>query len=567
MASILPEKRRMLMKMVSKEPLATSDVVELMASHDTLVKKITCYHVADQCSKNADLALLTANLLLKDTSDANPTVRSASISALAALPGIEESSVRAITTALSDQAAMVRRAGAVACMRLHSHAPQVVLECGLVNALYEGIRDSDPIVITNCILALDSILNSEGGIVVNKNIAHYLLGRVMQFSDCNAVYVLTLLLRYTPKSEEEIFAMLNTLDELLTSKTPAVLIASVKLFLHLTKDHQHLKKDMLELIHAPICKILSRNIPETSFLMVEFLQTLGDIREVFGPHYKYFLVRSKDPGYLKTQKLKVLPLVSTDSNVCQLIEEVKPFCSDYQSFREAVSCLGNLALMNSAAYKMCLCTLESLLDVPTERVVVAALECLLTIISPDLVMNNVTQAMESKVEVLEGAVAKSEPQGEDIHQLTDKSKQKPKVGPLRELPDLPKELIAAVTRAISRNTVQEAALTLVLHALGTLAAYIDTSHDIVESISPLSLAAASTHADLVTCAARVFLARPAQMQLILSAILTRALKTPGPPASRAALVYGALMEGPENAAYLLRAFTKCSCPTSEEQAV
>lgn len=371
--------------------------------------------------------------------------------------------------------------------------------------------------------------------------------------------------RYTPKNEEEIFAMLNALDEILTSKTPAVLIASVKLFLHLTKDHQHLKKDMLELIHAPVCKILSRNIPETSFLMVEFLQTLGDIREVFGSHYKYFLVRSKDPGYLKTQKLKVLPLVSTDSNVCQLIEEVKPFCSDYQSFREAISCLGKLALMNSAAYKMCLSTLEALLDVPTERVVVAALECLLTIISPDLVMENVTPAMNSKVEVLEGAVAKSEPQGEDINQLTEKAKQKLKIGPLRELPDLPKELITAVTRAISRSTVQEAAPTLVLHALGTLAAYIDTSHDIVESISPLSLAAASTHADLVTCAARVFLARPAQMQLILSAILTRALKTPGPPASRAALVYGALMEGPENAAYLLRAFTKCSCPSSEEQ--
>lgn len=89
----------------------------------------------------------------------------------------------------------VRRAGAVACVRLYTHAPQSVLDCGLINALYEGLRDSDPIVITNCILALDCILQDEGGVVVNKNIAHYLLGRIMQFSECNAVYVLTLLLR------------------------------------------------------------------------------------------------------------------------------------------------------------------------------------------------------------------------------------------------------------------------------------------------------------------------------------------------------------------------------------
>lgn len=60
-----------------------------------------------RCSSNNDLALLTANLLLRDASDANPIIRSASISALAALPGVEESAVRALTSALSDQAAMV----------------------------------------------------------------------------------------------------------------------------------------------------------------------------------------------------------------------------------------------------------------------------------------------------------------------------------------------------------------------------------------------------------------------------------------------------------------------------
>lgn len=59
-----------------------------------------------RCSSNNDLALLTANLLLRDASDANPSIRSASISALAALPGIEESAVQALTSALSDQAAM-----------------------------------------------------------------------------------------------------------------------------------------------------------------------------------------------------------------------------------------------------------------------------------------------------------------------------------------------------------------------------------------------------------------------------------------------------------------------------
>lgn len=71
-------------------------------------EKLSHFFIYFRCHSNNDLALLTANLLLRDASDANPTIRSASISALAALPGIEESAVRVLTSALSDQAAMVQ---------------------------------------------------------------------------------------------------------------------------------------------------------------------------------------------------------------------------------------------------------------------------------------------------------------------------------------------------------------------------------------------------------------------------------------------------------------------------
>ncbi|XP_071525987.1 AP-4 complex subunit beta-1-like isoform X1 [Panulirus ornatus] len=564
MASTSPEKKSMLEKMVGGENLPTSDVVQLLASHDTLAKKLTCYHIANKCSTNADLALLTANLLLRDASDANPSIRSASISALAALPGIEESSVRAVICALSDQAAMVRRAGAVACVRLYSHAPQSVLNCGLVNALYEGLRDSDPIVITNCILALDWILQDEGGMVINKNIAHYFLGRIMQFSECNAVYVLTLLLRYTPKTEEELILLLNALDELLSSRAPAVLVATAKLFLHWTKDHPHLKKDMLEMIQPSICKILGRNIPEISYLVLDFLSSVGDIRKIFGPHYKYFLVRAKDPGYLKTQKLKVLPLVSTESNVCCLIEEVKPFCSDYQSFRGAVSCMGVLAHVSPAAHKLCLSILVILLDAPTERVVIAALECLHNVV-PTLPVesNHVCQSQESAPSCMGVDTDHSELDESASHPSTSADDTKPE--PTLTLPELPQDLLKAVTRALCRGTVQETAPLLVLHVLGTLAPYLESAPDILQRMSSLSSSSESTHASLVTAAARIFLARPAQSQLLLAAILAKALKTPSAQvAAHAALVYSGLVEDPTHAACLLRVDTRPLASTDRE---
>ncbi|XP_050727577.1 AP-4 complex subunit beta-1-like [Eriocheir sinensis] len=574
MVPMSPEKKQLLSKMIGGADLPTSDVVELLASHDTLCKKLTCFHIADKCSSNNDLALLTANLLLRDASDANPIIRSASISALAALPGVEESAVRALTSALSDQAAMVRRCGALGCVRLFDHAPEAVLECGLTDALYDGLRDSDSIAITNCILALDHILEAEGGIVVNKNIAHYLLGRIMQFSECNAVYVLTILGRYPPKSEEELILLLNTLDELLLSRAPAVLVGTVKLFLHWTQDHPHLKKDMLEVIQPSVCKILSRNISETSYLLLEFLHTLGDIRKVFGPHYKYFLVRAKDPGFLKTQKLKVLPLISTEDNVCCLIEEVKPFCSDYQSFRSAVSCMGLLARVNAAANSMCLSMLVTLLDAPAERVVIAALECLMNIVlSPPAAENDVSENRTEPVPSQpssEGNVgSQNQTLLEGLFSQLSVPSEEPRMDPKtistsQSQPELPHDLIEAITRALSLETVQEAAPSLVLFVLGTLAPHLDASPDILQRMSSLSFSP-SVHADLVTAAAQIFISRPAQTQLLLAGILARAFKSSDEAASRAALVYATLQEHPSDAAFLLGAAVRHLAPSNKEE--
>ncbi|KAK7066134.1 hypothetical protein SK128_019563 [Halocaridina rubra] len=555
MVALSPEEKCLLTKIVGNDDLPTSEVVELLASHSTLAKKLTCSHIANKCSSNTDLALLTANLLLKDAGDANPSVRSSSISALAALPGIEDSTVRAIMAALSDQAAQVRRAAAVACFRLFDHAPQTVLEGGLVDALYDSLRDSDPVVISNAAISLEMILKNEGGMIINKNIAHYLLGRLLQFSDCNAVYILSLLRRYFPKNDEELFLLLDALDELLLSKAPGVLMASVKLFLHWTKDHPHLKNDMLEVIQPPLCKILSRNIPETTYLILDFLKTLDNIRDVFSPHYKYFLVRAKDPGYLKSQKLSVLPLVGTESNVCSLIEEVRPFCSDYQSFKEAVHCLCSLASVSPLAYKSCLSTFTFLLDSPTVRVVEATLECLLNVLSVEFPESkdeeqNCDVDKASLVPTSQDVTEGDDVEKEKIDLLHDSSIENEKV--TEACLELPSELVSSLTRALSRCSVQETAPSLVLHVLGALAVNLQSSPEILDSFhSSFSSLSEATCADIVTAASRVFLARPAQSQLLLASVLNKAFKAGGVPAARAALVYAALLEGPKNAASLL----------------
>lgn len=50
----------------------------------------------------------------------------------------------------------------------------------VVNELYSLLRDPDPVVMVNCLRALEEILRQEGGVAINKPITHHLLNRLVQ---------------------------------------------------------------------------------------------------------------------------------------------------------------------------------------------------------------------------------------------------------------------------------------------------------------------------------------------------------------------------------------------------
>lgn len=51
------------------------------------------------------------------------------------------------------------------------------VDMNLVDHLYQMLRDDDPLVVCNCLSALEEILANEGGMVVTRKMAHYLINR------------------------------------------------------------------------------------------------------------------------------------------------------------------------------------------------------------------------------------------------------------------------------------------------------------------------------------------------------------------------------------------------------
>ena len=117
------------------------------------------------------------------------------------LPNLLEYLRDPLQSGLGDRSAYVRKTAVMGTVKIFYFAPEFVRELNLVDVLYQMVRDKDPQVgwgeggerregerendvnifplqvVSNCVSALNEILASEGGMVVNSKIAHYLYNR------------------------------------------------------------------------------------------------------------------------------------------------------------------------------------------------------------------------------------------------------------------------------------------------------------------------------------------------------------------------------------------------------
>lgn len=83
----------------------------------------------------------------------------------------------------------------------------MLIDPGIVNKLYELLRDTDPAVILNAVRALQEILADEGGMALNQRIVLHLISKLKSFNEWGQSTVLELLKNYTPE-QDDIFAIM-----------------------------------------------------------------------------------------------------------------------------------------------------------------------------------------------------------------------------------------------------------------------------------------------------------------------------------------------------------------------
>ncbi|XP_003383030.1 PREDICTED: AP-4 complex subunit beta-1-like [Amphimedon queenslandica] len=308
-----------------------SEMIMAGATQNIVQKKMVYLYLSTYAERNSELALLTINTLRKDASDRNPTIRGLALRSMSSLrlPNVIEYIESPLQSGLTDKSPYVRRTAVMGVVKLYYIAPDIVSDMKWSSVLYDMLRDDDPLVVCNCLSALEEILANDGGIVISKKLAHYLINRIRDFSEWGQCQVLQLLLKYNCTDDEEALEILNALDDRLKHVMVGVVMATIRLFFHLTESMPEVYHDVFERVKTPLLTLLGSGPSEVIYVVLQHIEIiLSQNSTLFSSDYHNFYYRFNDPPYVKLKKLDLLTQVSDDSNSKDIIQELSECATD-----------------------------------------------------------------------------------------------------------------------------------------------------------------------------------------------------------------------------------------------
>ncbi|PKY51514.1 Adaptor protein complex beta subunit [Rhizophagus irregularis] len=284
------------------------DVIKAASTKDLVQKKLAYMYISTQAEQNADLVILAINTFQNDLQDENPFVRGLALRTLCSMRLIDyvPYMLESLSHALIDSSAYVRKTALISCIKLFNLSPKHVLDAPLVDQLYNTLRDRDPEVVANCIVALNRIFLSEGGMTVDTNIAHYLLQRLHEFNEWHQC--------------------LNLLDDRLKHHNSGVQLTTVKIFIKLAEGIDDIQEDVYKRIKSPMLTSLTLTSPEIVYSCLEHIIVLmNQSHQLFREDYKYFYRRIKEPSFVTLKKLEVLEGIATKISSKEIINEISGY--------------------------------------------------------------------------------------------------------------------------------------------------------------------------------------------------------------------------------------------------
>lgn len=297
-----------------------SEMVMAAQLGDIVQRKMVYLYLTTYAKDSGDLAILTINTLQKDTRDVDPSVRGLALRSMCSMQiaNISEYLAPASAAGLSDGSGYVRKSAVMGVLKLYNLVADI---SSFEVTLRQLLRtDPDPNVVSNVIIVLDEkrLLEPE----IDQQLVYNLLSRFSSFTEWGKSIVIdSVLSRYMPVSEDELFDLMNCLDVYMRQTSVCVSLGIIRLFLLWTEGGE-LQVQVISRISDPILTLLSAaaTSPEMQLVVVaqiEWLVTKFTTESVphFAPHWRRFLLTESDTPELCRSKLAVLTKLASSSCV------------------------------------------------------------------------------------------------------------------------------------------------------------------------------------------------------------------------------------------------------------
>lgn len=149
--------------------------------------------------------------------------------------------------------------------------------------------------------------------------------RIRQLNEWGQCAVLNLIANYVPETDDELYDILNILEERIKHSSSAVVLSAARCFVDLTAGYKDLREPMFLRLKAPLLTLIATAPSEIAYVVLTHLQHLLSLfddeededvdREqslvirAMGSDYKLFFCAYSDPVYIKLVKLDVLSSV------------------------------------------------------------------------------------------------------------------------------------------------------------------------------------------------------------------------------------------------------------------
>ncbi|KAL7749680.1 hypothetical protein RI367_004908 [Sorochytrium milnesiophthora] len=352
------KKRDVLKKIVANMTMGNDmsqlfpDVLNCMNLGDVDVKKMVYLYLMNYSKSKPDLAMMAVNSLLKDIEHFNPLVRALALRTMSYIPvdKIQDNLCDPLRKCMKDNDPYVRKTAAICVAKLYSFSSKLCIREGFIDGLKEMLSDANATVVANAVCAYREIADScdEVDLTLTIGQASKLITALSECSEWGQTYILELLMFVVPTTGDDAEMMCERLMSKLQHANAAVCLTAVRLIMYMLNfvTKQDVITGYCRKMSSPLVTLFSGG-PEIQYTALRSISLIVQKRpEVLKNDIKVFFCKYNDPIYVKMAKLEIIMRLVSESNVDQVLIELKEYASevDIDFVRRAVRSIGRCAI-------------------------------------------------------------------------------------------------------------------------------------------------------------------------------------------------------------------------------